>query len=123
MILLVALGGALGSVLRYLWVTAATGLLGDAFPYGTLGVNALGSFLAGALYVALIERYGAAPEWRGLLVVGVLGGFTTFSAFSVDTIRLLEESGLNMALGNIAANLVLGLLACWAAVWLARQWL
>lgn len=122
MILMVAIGGALGSILRYLFVKLATEMWGADFPYGTLGVNVIGGLLAGALYVLLVERYAAAPEWRGLLMVGVLGGFTTFSAFSVDTLKLLEQSGVLMASANVLSNVALSLMACGAGLWLARHW-
>jgi CrcB protein len=121
MILAVAVGGALGSVLRYLFARAAAAWLGTGFPYGTLGVNVLGCLAAGGLYVLLTERLAAAPEWRALLVVGFLGGFTTFSAFSVDTLRLLEESGPGPATANVVLNLTLSLLGCAAGLWLGRQ--
>ena len=122
MILAVAAGGALGSVLRYLTAKLAADWLGPGFPYGTLAVNVIGCFLAGGLYVVL-ERSLAAPEWRGLLMVGVLGGFTTFSAFSVDTLRLWEDSGALLAGANVALNVVLSLAGCGAGLWLGRQWL
>jgi len=123
LVLMVAMGGAAGSVARYLFVKLAGAWLGPELPYGTLGVNVIGSLLAGLLYVVLIERVADAAEWRALLMVGVLGGFTTFSAFSVDTMRLLEESGLAFAAGNAAANLCLSLLACAVGIWMGRQWL
>lgn len=122
MILMVALGGALGSVLRYLFVQFANEMWGLEFPYGTLGVNVIGGLLAGMLYVLLVERYATAPEWRGLLLIGVIGGFTTFSAFSVDTLKLLEQSGLLMASANVLSNVAMSLIACGAGLWLARQW-
>lgn len=123
MILLVAAGGALGSVLRYLFVKMANDNFGPSFPYGTLGVNILGGLVAGVLYVLLSERYAAsAPEWRALLMIGVLGGFTTFSAFSVDTLKLLEQSGPLIASANVLSNVALSLAACGAGLWLARQW-
>lgn len=122
MVLAVALGGALGSVLRYLFVKLAEEMFGAAFPYGTLGVNVIGGLIAGLLSVMLAERFASAPEWRGLLMIGVLGGFTTFSAFSVDTLRLFEQSGGGTAAINILANVILSLAACFAGIWLARQW-
>ncbi len=116
---LVALGGAAGSVLRYLFSKLAADWFGAGFPYGTLGVNLLGSFAAGGLYVLLAER-ALAPEWRALLMVGVLGGFTTFSAFSLETLVLWRDGNPNTALLNIALNLVLSLTACALGLWLAR---
>lgn len=122
MILMVAVGGALGSVLRYLFVRAANQLLGPEFPYGTLGVNVVGGLVAGTLYVLLVERYASPQEWRALLLIGVMGGFTTFSAFSIDTLKLLEQSGLSMAAVNVLLNVALSLVACGIGLWLTRQW-
>ncbi len=121
MVLAVALGGALGSVLRYLFGKLAADWLGAAFPYGTLGVNVLGCLLAGGLYMVLAER-GAAPEWRGLVMIGALGGFTTFSAFSVETIRLWEQSGAGLASLNVLLNVVLSLAGCVAGYWIGKHW-
>ncbi len=95
----VALGGAIGAVLRYL-----TGLA-LAFPFGTLAVNVVGSFLIGVLWVALADR-GA---WAALLITGVLGGFTTFSAFSLDTLRLVETGRAPMAALYVLASVTLSL--------------
>lgn len=119
--LLVALGGAAGSVARYGFSLGATRWLGATFPFGTLGVNALGSFLAGLLYVVITQRLAAQEEWRSLLLIGVLGGFTTFSAFSLETIRLLESGRASSAMANIALNLGLGLGACIVGLWLGRR--
>ena len=121
-ILAVAIGGAFGSVLRYLFAKAAADWLGTGFPYGTLGVNVIGGFVAGLCVVWLVER-GAAPEWRALVMIGVLGGFTTFSAFSVDTLRLWEESGAALASVNVLTNVVLSLGGCAGGIWIGRQWL
>lgn len=98
----VALGGAIGAVLRYL-----TGLA-IAFPFGTLAVNIVGSFLIGVLWVALADR-GA---WAALLITGVLGGFTTFSAFSLDTLRLVDTGRAPMAAVYVLASVTLSLGAC-----------
>ncbi len=119
--LLVAVGGAAGSVARYAFSIGATRWLGAAFPFGTLGVNALGSFLAGLLYVLITQRTSTQEEWRSLMLIGVLGGFTTFSAFSLETIRLLESGRASSAMVNIAMNLGLGLSACIIGLWLGRR--
>ena len=95
----VAFGGAIGAVLRYL-----TGLA-IAFPFGTVAVNVVGSFLIGVLWVALADR-GA---WSALLITGVLGGFTTFSAFSLDTLRLVETGRAPMAALYVLASVTLSL--------------
>jgi len=109
----VALGGALGAVGRYLAGLAALRLLGAGFPWGTLAVNVAGSVLMGALYVALTER-GGAGRLAPFLMTGVLGGFTTFSAFSLDAVALFEEGRIGAAglyvLGSVGLSLV-GLVA------------
>ncbi len=103
--LLVAIGGAAGSVLRYLVSAMAVETLGTAFPWGTLAVNVLGSAAIG-----LAGGMGIAGEWRLLTVTGLLGGFTTFSAFSLET-GLLWERAWWLAVLYVAASLALGLLA------------
>ena len=120
MILAVAAGGALGSVLRYLFAKAVNEWTGAGFPYGTLGVNVIGCFVAGLCFVWLIER-DAAQEWRALIMVGVLGGFTTFSAFSVDALRLWEQSGAMLASANVLASVAASIAACGAGIWIARH--
>lgn len=117
--LAVALGGALGSVLR--WQTSAwLRVQAPQFPWGTLLVNVAGSLAIGLLAGYFAAR-PAAPEWLRLgLITGVLGGYTTFSAFSLDTLELWRVSPA-LALGNVAANLMLGLGACILGLWLARQ--
>lgn len=114
--LAVALGGAGGSLLRWqLAVMART--LWPAFPVATLAVNVLGSFCIGLAWGLLRE----APEWLRLgLMTGLLGGFTTFSAFSLETLELLR-GGMLPALLNVLMNLVLGLAACALGLWLAAR--
>lgn len=121
-ILVVALGGGLGASLRYLAAAATHGLLGHAFPYGTLLVNLLGSLLIGYLVVLLPDSGSQASTLRLLLVTGVLGGFTTYSAFSIETLTLLQEGQLLKAGLNIAITLAGCLLAVWTGFLLAR-WL
>ena len=109
-LLLIAAGGAAGSVLRHLMVQAV------GFPWGTTVVNVVGSFLIGLAFVILAGR-GA-----GYLMVatGVLGGFTTFSAFSLDTFRLIEAGQTGVAFAYVAASLILSLCACGAGLAVAR---
>lgn len=90
-LLLVALGGALGSVLRYLTVTAAIRWLGADFPWGTLAVNLVGSFMIGVVNELGAEALVLSPETRLFLTTGVMGGLTTYSAFSYETARLMER--------------------------------
>jgi len=117
----VALGGALGSVSRHLFVKAVTGLGAVTFPWGTFGVNVVGSFAAGVAYALLVERWTAPMEWRALLMTGFLGGFTTFSAFSLETVRLLEAGRAGAAALNAAMSVVLCLSACLLGLLLIRR--
>ena len=118
----VAGGGALGAVSRLGVYTLAHGWLGKGFPYGTLAVNVAGSLAMGFLFVWLGERLSVALEWRLFLVVGFLGAFTTFSAFSIETINLIADGMQARALANVVLNVSVCLLAAWAGVAGAR-WL
>lgn len=109
----------MGSVLRYLATQALTHWAGRGFPYGTLLVNTLGSAFMGAMFVLLAERAG--PEWRALLLAGLLGGFTTFSAFSLDTVLLLERGEVARAMLNVGLSVVFCLLLAWLGFWLMKQ--
>jgi len=117
--LAVAVGGALGALARWQLAGIVQRALGGAFPWGTLVVNALGSFLLGFLFVWLLER-SASESLRLLLTVGFLGAFTTFSTFSLETVRLFEEQAWGWALGNAAAQLLLGIPLAWLGAQLAR---
>lgn len=114
-VLLVAIGGAAGSVLRYLTSVAALEWLGAAFPWGTLAVNAIGSFVIGAMAGAGVEGNA-----RFLLVTGLLGGFTTFSAFSLETTMLWERAPV-LSVAYVAASIALGAACCVAGFWLFRR--
>jgi fluoride exporter len=118
--LAVAAGGALGAVARYGSVRLLAAWFGPAFPYGTLAVNVLGSGLAGWLFVRLVEAGDGSENLRALLIVGFLGAFTTFSAFSVETLRLLGAGHAGPAALNVVANLVLCLAAAALGIALAR---
>lgn len=116
---LVFLGAGLGGNLRYWiggWVAARYGVV---FPWGTLAVNAVGSFAIG-LFMVLSLQEGWAPGWRLFVAIGVLGGFTTFSTFSYETLKLLEERSYILAAGNAALSLALSLVACWLGMVGAR---
>ncbi|HFQ14131.1 MAG TPA: fluoride efflux transporter CrcB [Gammaproteobacteria bacterium] len=120
-LLLIATGGALGAVSRYLVSTGVHGLLGRDFPYGTLSVNVLGSLLMGFFYILLLERLDPGGHWRPLLLVGFLGAFTTFSTFSIETINLMEGGELFRAMLNVLASVSTCIVACWIGVILGRQ--
>jgi len=120
-VLFIAAGGAVGAVGRF-WVSQSVhAWLGRDFPYGTLCVNVLGSLLMGVLYVLLIERMSVGPEWRGFLTIGLLGAFTTFSAFSMETVNLLSAGEPWKALLNVISNVLLCVVASGFGVMLARQ--
>ncbi len=116
----IALGGAAGALLRFAVSSAVYRLLGRGFPYGTLAVNLIGSFLFGLWVEALpLERLLGLP-WRSLLLTGVLGAFTTFSTFALETVFLLEQGRIGRALANIAFSLALGLVSVWIGLLLGR---
>lgn len=117
-LLQVALGGAAGALARHGAQVLALRVAGGGFPAGTLGVNVLGSFLIGLAWVWL-ARDGA-PRVSPLLVTGFLGGFTTFSAFSLDALRLWERGEAVSAVGYVAASVALSLAAVAAGVSIAR---
>lgn len=119
-VLAIAAGGALGSVLRF-WLTHGVhAVAGHRFPYGTLVVNVAGCLAMGWLFVVLVERMADDGPLRTGLLVGILGGFTTFSAFSIETFQLLEQGHAVRALANIGASVVLCLGATWIGVVVGR---
>lgn len=119
-IFLVAAGGALGSVLRYLVGLWTLRSFGPSFPWGTLTVNITGSFLIGVLAEVIARKFGASAEMRVFLITGILGGYTTFSAFSLDAITLLERGEPVTALIYVASSVLLSALAVFAGLVLMR---
>jgi len=120
-VLAIAAGGAAGALMRYWTSVAVHTRFGQSFPYGTLTVNVLGSLLMDFLYVWLIERMAAGPALRAFMLVGVLGAFTTFSTFSMETLNLLESGQLGRAVLNILLSVFVCLAAAWIGVLTARQ--
>jgi len=120
-VIAVAIGGALGSVLRYWVSTGVYGILGRGFPYGTFVVNVVGCLAMGMLFVLLVERVSDNTVLRAGILIGVLGGFTTFSSFSIETFNLIEQGAVLKAAANMAASLFVCLGATWLGVILARQ--
>lgn len=121
---LVAAGGAAGAVMRYLTGIGAGRVLGAAWPYGTLLVNILGGLAMGLLVAVLALRGGADQErWRLLLGVGVLGGFTTFSAFSLEVALMIERRQWPQAFGYSTLSVVLSVAALFAGMLLVRRWM
>ena len=123
--LYVFLGGGLGAVCRYLATTAIGVRFGMMFPFGTLFVNTLGSFLIALIMGFLLTMAKAnnllSEPLRLLLTVGFLGGFTTFSSFSMETLTLLRSGSIVLAISNIAANVMLGLIAAILGLCLATM--
>jgi fluoride exporter len=121
MLFAIAAGGAVGAVGRYLASVGVHRLVGRGFPWGTLTVNVVGSLLIGLAFVWLTERSLAPPVWRAFLMIGLLGGFTTFSSFSLETLNLLQEGAAFRALGNVLLSVSLCLVACGVGIWAGRQ--
>jgi CrcB protein len=119
-VLAVALGGAIGSVGRYLLARACMGWFGAGFPWGTLAVNALGGIAIGALAQLFEQRLTASAELRAFLVTGILGGFTTFSAFSLEVVDLWRSGAALAALAYVLASVVLAVGGVVAGMALAR---
>jgi len=120
-LLQVAAGGALGAAARYLVNVGVMRALGPGFPWATLAVNVAGSFLMGALVIWLARRGG--QHLAPFVMTGVLGGFTTFSAFSLDVATLWERGEAAAAAAYAAGSVVLSVGALFAAMWLLRGWL
>ena len=120
LILSVAIGGAIGSVARYLVGIGSTKLFGLAFPWGTLIINIVGSFLIGAFVESFALRWDAPQVVRVFLTVGICGGFTTFSAFSLDAYLLMERGELWPAAAYTAGSIALSIGALVAGLYLMR---
>ena len=119
--LLILAGGGAGSLARYLAGSFIMSRYSGRFPLGTLVVNVTGSFLIGLLMTWLTERLQPNPHWRYLLVIGFLGGYTTFSAFEWETFSAVRGGAFWMGLLNVAGSVTLGYIAIWAGVLLARR--
>lgn len=119
---LVALGGALGSAARYLLSTFVHRFVPPEFPYGTFVVNVAGCFAAGMLIARFEEHTLPSPATRAFLFVGILGGFTTFSAFAADTFALARASQPILAALNSVGQVVVSLIALWAGYVVVGGW-
>jgi len=112
--IVIAAGGALGSVARYLFSTALLRISGTLFPIGTFGVNLVGCIVFGMIAGAAEQRVQIDPELRMFLLVGVLGGFTTFSTYAFESFSLLRDGQFLAASVNIIGQVVTGLVGLWA---------
>jgi CrcB protein len=117
----IAIGGAVGAVLRFSVSTGVHRMMGKDFPYGTLTVNVLGSLLMGFFFIMLVERQISSVELRSGILFGVLGAFTTFSSFSFETLALLESGDWGKALINVFLSVSCCLLATWIGLSIGRQ--
>jgi len=121
MIIYVALGSALGGVARFLLGGLVQRLTGGTFPLGTLIINITGSFLLGLVYRYAVDSAAITPEIRAFLAIGICGGYTTFSTFSYDSVRLLEDGETTRALAYIGLSVVLSLGAAMLGIAAGRE--
>jgi len=119
--LLILLGGGVGSLARYVVGSVIASRFGTRFPAGTMLVNVTGCFLIGLIMTLLTDRLQPHPYWRLALVVGFLGGYTTFSSFEWETYSAVREGGLWIGLANIVGSVTLGYAAVWLGALLARR--
>ena len=113
---LVGLGGALGSILRFWLGGYISERLGIRFPYGTFVINCTGSFLIGFVVTLLAERTHWDPNWRYLIPIGFIGGYTTFSAFELETFRSVQDGEIVVAALNVVLSVVIGFFSVWLGV-------
>ena len=119
-IILIGLAGLVGTLCRY-WLSGLVARhYGETFPWGTLVVNVVGCFLAGSLFYLMEERFLVSPMLRTIVLIGLLGGFTTFSSFSLQTFTLLREGEFALAALNVTLSNLLGLVMLWAGYSLAK---
>jgi len=116
-LLMVALGGALGSLLRY---CVASAMPSGRFPWGIFVVNVTGGFVMGVIVELGARKLSLSPELRAFLTIGILGGYTTFSTFSLDSALLIQRGAYAAAAGYVAGSVVLSILALFAGLWLVR---
>ncbi len=118
----IAVGGGLGAVVRYLMASGIQSAVPGFKPFGTMAVNVLGCLLAGIVMAWIVRAKAVGSPLHLFLVTGILGGFTTFSAFGYETVSLVEERQLGSALLNVVGNLALGLPAVFLGMKLVEWW-
>ncbi|HTP32216.1 MAG TPA: fluoride efflux transporter CrcB [Candidatus Acidoferrales bacterium] len=119
--LVVLVGGGAGSLARFVAGSAIASIFGSRFPVGTMVINTTGCFLIGLIMTTLTERWQPHPNWRLALVVGFLGGYTTFSSFEWETFAAVRGGALWIGLANVLGSVALGYAAVWAGAALARR--
>lgn len=118
--LFIALGGAMGALGRYAFSNAVNHWWQLSFPLATLVVNAIGSFAMGIMYVLIVDHQHLSPEWRSIVMVGLLGAFTTFSTFSLETVVLIQRGEIVTALSYIFTSVALCVVATWLAITICK---
>ena len=113
---LVGIGGCLGSVLRFWLGSYIGGKMGTRFPYGTFVINITGSFLIGLVFALLTARTQWSPNWRYLIPIGFIGGYTTFSSFEFETLRTIQDGQGGLGLLYVAVSVIVGFFAVWGGV-------
>ncbi len=119
-VLLVGLGGGIGSMARYLFQRWMYALYPHHFPWGTFGVNIIGCFAIGLFWGLSFKNFDSNESWKLFLMVGLCGGFTTFSAFTLEGIGLVKEQRMALFFAYVAASFILGLLATWLGMLITR---
>jgi fluoride exporter len=119
--LMVALGGAVGSVLRFWAGSYVSSRMGSRFPYGTFIINITASFVIGLVMTVLAEKAHWSPNWRYLVAIGFLGGYSTFSAFEYETFRVFQDGEFLIASMNVALSVVVGFVSVWLGVVAGRM--
>jgi len=119
-IFLIGLAGFIGTIARYWFSGVVARRYGETYPYGTLAVNLVGCFLVGLLFHLMQDRYLVNQNLRSIVLIGFLGGFTTFSSYGLQTFTLLQDREIGLAMLNLAASNVLGLFLVWAGYTLAK---
>jgi fluoride exporter len=113
---MIGVGGCLGSILRF-WLGSYIGeRMGTRFPYGTFVINVTGSFLVGLVFAFLTAKTHWSPNWRYLVPIGFIGGYTTFSSFEYETLRTIQDGQLGLALLYVALSVFIGFVAVWGGV-------
>jgi CrcB protein len=117
---MVGVGGCLGSILRF-WLGSFIGSrMGTRFPYGTMVINITGSFLIGFVFALLTVKTHWSPNWQYLILIGFIGGYTTFSSFEYETLRTIQDGQLGLGLLYVAASVCFGFIAVWGGVMTGR---
>jgi fluoride exporter len=117
---MVGAGGCLGSILRFWLGTYVGGRMGTRFPYGTLVINVTGSFLIGLIFAVLTAKTSWSPNWSYLILIGFIGGYTTFSSFEFETLRTIQGGQIGLGLLYVAVSVIIGFIAVWGGMLAGR---